>query len=244
MKKDASFNKLLRTESPKFSFSSGFSACKYNQDYFQKRDALPLHFAQTLELLLKEIGVKKILDVGCGTGRLVKFLKENGFEALGCDISDEAIKLSGQIKASACALPFRKKSFEAVTAVSLIEHLKPNEAEKFLSEAERVLKPKGYLFLVTPNFWSLARVLKRKKWFGYTDPTHLQFYSPFSLKRLLKKCHFSNFRFRFKVDQKTPSDWPIPLPRLPQIFQFLLNYLLISSPLAYLRDSFWLLAQK
>lgn len=116
--------------------------------------------------------------------------KENGFAALGCDIADEAIKLSGQTKASACALPFKKNTFEAVTAVSLIEHLSPNEAEEFLSGAERVLKPKGYLFLVTPNLWSPARVLKRKKWFGYADPTHVQFYSPISLKRLVNRHNF------------------------------------------------------
>lgn len=216
----------------------------YSKDYFQKRDVLPLHFAQTLKLLLKELKVKKILDVGCGTGKLVDFLNQSGFEAAGCDISDMAVKLSGAVQASATDLAFPAKTFDCLTAISLIEHLAPNEAEKFIQEAKKVLKNQGYIFLVTPNWASPMRFLAARKWFGYSDKTHLKFYTPFSLKRLLKKHQFSNFRFLFKIDRQAPADWPLPLPSLPQSLQVLLNYLLISSPLAYFRNSFWLLAQQ
>lgn len=216
----------------------------YNQEYFQKRDSLSLSLAETLRLTLKGLKVKKVLDVGCGTGNLVEFLKQSGFAAIGCDHAKEAVKISGQIRAPATNLPFKDASFDCLTAISLIEHLNFKEAEKFLDEAGRVLKPKGCFFLVTPNRQSPRRFLQGKNWFAYSDPTHKIFYSPFSLKRLLKQHHFSNFRFRFRVKYETPADWPIPLPSLPQPLAFFLNFGLIFSPLAYFRDSFWLLCKK
>lgn len=216
----------------------------YSKGYFEKRDVLPIHFSETLNLQLKNLPVKKILDVGCGTGKLVKFLNKKGYEAFGCDIADEAVKISGQVKGSATSLPFKTDSFDLVTAISLVEHLTPNETEKFFNEAQRVLKPKGYFFLITPNLWSLIKIFKKKNWFAYTDPTHIQFYTPMSLKKLLQKHYFSNFRFRFKVDPKTPADWCFARPYLSQPLQFLANYLLISTPIAYFREGFWVLCQK
>lgn len=216
----------------------------YNQDYFQKRDALPQHFAQTLKQLFQKLRVKKILDVGCGTGKLVRFLNDSGFQAIGCDKSREAIKISGQIRASATRIPFKSGSFDCVTAISLIEHLTPKESSQFIEEVRRILKTNGYFFLVSPNNLSPIKIFKGKNWFAFGDPTHKIFYSPLSLSKLLKQYHFGNFRFRFSVKYETPADWPISLPRLSQPLAFLINLTLISSPLAYFRDSFWLLCRK
>lgn len=215
----------------------------YNQDYFQKRDVLPLHFAQTLKLLFQKLGVKKILDVGCGTGKLVEFLNDTGFKATGCDNSSEAIKISKLVKASADNLPFKNSSFECVTAISLIEHLDSEQMTRFLNEAKRVLIPKGYLSLVTPNWQTPLRYLQGENWFAYQDQSHIKYYSPGSLKKILKNHCFENFIFRFRVSREIPNDWPLPLA-LPKKLDLLINYLLISSPLAKFRNSFWVLCQK
>lgn len=37
-------------------------------------------------------GGERILDLGCGSGRHMYYLAQNGFKAYGCDISQEAIK--------------------------------------------------------------------------------------------------------------------------------------------------------
>lgn len=216
----------------------------YTEGYFKTRDFFPRYFAETFRLHLKRLPVKRILDVGCGTGRLVKFLKSSGYEAVGCDIADEAVKISGQFKGSATDLPFRNNSFEMVTAIHLIEHLTFGEMGKFLQEVRRVLKPNGYLYLDTPNLFSLEKIFRGKNWFGYSDPTHIQFYSPLSLKKILRQNNFYNERFRFKVDPKTPADWFFASPRLPQAFQYLINFLMLSTPLTYIRNSFWVLCQK
>ena len=177
--------------------------------------------------------LKKVLDVGCGTGKLVRFLNDAGFSATGCDLSEEALKIAKQknkkntfVKASAIKLPFKNNSFDLLTVISLVEHLTKKEINMFLSEAYRVVKPNGYIFLVTPNFNSPMRFLLRRKWFGYSDPTHITFFTPSSLKSHLQKYGFINTRYWFKTKNN------------------FLTYLLFSTPLCFIRDSFWIAAKK
>lgn len=224
----------------------------YNKRYFKKRDYLDLHLAQTLKILMNENKLSKALDVGCGTGRLVEFLNENKFDAFGCDSETEAVRVAKKYnsarriyKASATSLPFKNNFFDIVTAVSLIEHLSPKEAEQFIEETRRVLKKKGFFFLVTPNFATPIRLIQTEKWFGYSDPTHINFYTPKSLKKLLSKKKFSKIRFRFKTDYYSPFNFDLPsfVNYLP-FFKALITYLLISTPLTLIKNSFWIAGQK
>lgn len=218
----------------------------YNKEYFQKRDVLSLHLAIILDSHLKNSRVRKVLDVGCGTGQLVKFLEKSGFDAIGCDQSTKACKISGQIKADATSLPFGDGHFDAVLGISLIEHLTKEEGVQFIQETHRVLKKDGLIFLVTPNLFSPMRLLKGKNWFAYSDPTHLTFYTPFSLAHLLKQEGFNHGRFWFKIPQKPPFACPFfnLAGKVPKTITDLVSFLFISTPLALIRDSFWLLAQK
>jgi len=53
----------------------------YNKEYFRERDSLNPLLAQSIKILAKENNLKTILDVGCGTGRLVHFLNKNSYQA-------------------------------------------------------------------------------------------------------------------------------------------------------------------
>lgn len=214
--------------------------------------------AYSIAKLLKKQGAKKILDVGCGSGWLVKDLKRDGFETFGCDLSDKTIRIVkndreiGRFvqKASAVKLPYPDSSFDALLAISVIEHLTQAEARKFLKEACRVLKPHGWIFLVTPNKITplhLIYLIIRQKWPASKDPTHINFYTPGSLKRLLTQFSFEHFQFTFTSSPGISLDWEISrlLPVRPKIFGYFINYLLISvSPFYYFRNSFWLAARK
>ena len=225
----------------------------YNNEYFQARDYLDFHIAESIKILMQDNNLKKVLDVGCGTGKLIRFLNENGFEANGCDNAGEALKIARQlnkkgnvVKASATKLPFKNCSFDLVASISLVEHLTKSEAKKFISEVKRILTPGGFVFLITPNFSSPARYLFGKKWFGYSDPTHKNFFTPKTLSSLLTSYGFKNIKLRLKTAYNVSTDLHLPgfCRPWPQPVKNFLNWLMVSSPLATLRDSFWLLAQK
>jgi SAM-dependent methyltransferase len=104
----------------------------------------------------------RLLDVGCGTGRLLRDLRELG-DARGVDASDEAIRFCqkrgvGDLveKADFRHLPFAAESFDVVTAVDTLEHIADDVGA--LEEWGRVLRPEGRLLIFVPAhrwLWSL-----------------------------------------------------------------------------------------
>jgi SAM-dependent methyltransferase len=112
--------------------------------------------------VLSKIEGKKILDVGCGFGRLTLDIAEHNpeSEVFGVDLFDS---LTGQAKmnaevlgiknvefktASAYALPFEDGSFETVNSFFMLHHL--DEIRKGLLEIRRVLQKDGGFVAVEP----------------------------------------------------------------------------------------------
>jgi len=97
----------------------------------------------------------RVLDVGCGTGRWVRRLKEHGLFVVGIDQSSDMLSLarkrgtlSPMVSGEVQNLPFRDESFECVSAVTVIQHIPPQEQVRAISEMVRVLRPGGYLLLI------------------------------------------------------------------------------------------------
>lgn len=221
------------------------STLAYNRDYMIERDYLPDHLLNTLEHFFHENGVKKILEVGVGSGKLMKALRRMGYEVDGIDISPASAELADAQVASATNIPFVDDSFDCVLGISIIEHLTREAGICFINEAKRVLKQDGVIFLVTPNFSSPLRYLQRENWFAYSDKTHIFFYSPKTLKKLLHNREFYELKCTFKTTTAS-LEWPLPsfFQRLPVFFKRLVNHIFISSPLAFYRDSFWISGKK
>ena len=92
----------------------------------------------------------KMLDVGCGTGAVMEFLKSRGVVE-GVDMSDKALEYCRKKglevkKGLANEIPYGENAFDAVFALDVLEHLdNPAGAVK---EVSRVLK-NGGLFIAT-----------------------------------------------------------------------------------------------
>lgn len=224
----------------------------YNKQYFIERNLLDPRLAESIKILMNENNLRTVLDVGCGTGKLVEYLKKCGFEAIGCDKELQAVITSKKmnnirvVHGSATKLPFKNNSFDIITSISVIEHLTPREVEKFIAESKRVLKPNGYIFIVTPNYATPIRLIQKEKWFGYSDPTHINFYTPKSFAKILKKFKFVNIKTNFKTNYTLLFDWDLPgfFRFLPRLLVYFLIYILYSTPFANIRNSFWIAAQK
>ena len=105
---------------------------------------------------------EKILDLGCGNGRLLEILKFKKIDYLGIDFSGKLIEIAQknypehkfQI-ADALNLPFPENYFDKIYSIAVFHHIPSEEFQlKFLKEAKRVLKPEGILILTVWNLWS------------------------------------------------------------------------------------------
>jgi SAM-dependent methyltransferase len=104
--------------------------------------------------VLKERGVESVLDLGCGVGRFAIFLAKSGFSVVGADISavgiararrwarEEGLEI-GFCVADAVSLPFRDRSFDAVVANSVLDHMSLDQAKGAAEEISRVLSDPG-----------------------------------------------------------------------------------------------------
>lgn len=109
--------------------------------------------------IFRKNNVKKILDLGCGSGRHVLYLAERGFDMSGADIAEAGIKIAKQwlkengLKADLKIgniykkLPYRDNTFDAVVSTNAIHHAKIEDIRKAIKEIERILKPGGMIFI-------------------------------------------------------------------------------------------------
>jgi len=109
--------------------------------------------------LFKKKGVKKILDLGCGSGRHTVYLAKNGFDVYGIDIAPVGLKMTKdwleqeglhahlELGSFLRKLPYKDNFFGAIVAVQAISHGRIGNIRKLIKEMERVLKPNGFLFV-------------------------------------------------------------------------------------------------
>ena len=134
--------------------------------------------------------IGKILDVGSGHGDWLSFFdSENQVEGI------EASKQAADFCRGRFGFPvsnqdfltnnFPPEKFDLVTALSVIEHF--NNPLEALVEANRILRPGGYLYLSTPDLSDLTLVKGIEKYFKLA---HTYYYTPTTLKSLLEKSGF------------------------------------------------------
>lgn len=140
---------------------------KYASVYDKRINFLNQFEGEVILKMLKGIEGKKVLDIGCGTGRLVGKLLERKALVTGVDVSGEMLKIASKkfkstefIEADAEKMPFPDESFDMMIASFLIVHLK--DLDKFFDEAYRILRPGGS-FIVTNINQRKAPKLKTSK---------------------------------------------------------------------------------
>lgn len=111
--------------------------------------------------VVQRLGPRKILDVGCGDGRLARAIRAHCPDAIihGCDVSAVALARSEGLDRQYAVdldcevLPEAGGSFDLVIASEVIEHL--IQPDHVLAELARVLRQGGHVVLTVPNvaFW-------------------------------------------------------------------------------------------
>jgi 2-polyprenyl-3-methyl-5-hydroxy-6-metoxy-1,4-benzoquinol methylase len=181
-------------------------ARRYYEDYWERPEPPPLDdplAPRRLDLvrrLLRKDGARRVLDAGAGAGDLVAALVEDGYEAVGLDVSDRAVALAGKrhpggtfIRHSVEELPWPVEagSFDAVVALEVIEHLLL--PRRLLEGAHAALRPGGRFVVSTP-YHGLAKNLvlaavRFERHFA-VEGDHIRFFSDASLRRLATDTGF------------------------------------------------------
>jgi ubiquinone/menaquinone biosynthesis C-methylase UbiE len=115
-------------------------------------------YRRFVEPLSRTLTDLKAVDLGCGRGDFLEFLREIGVDAEGVDLNDAmlaACQEAGLKVTKADALTFLRslpsESYGLVTAFHTIQNISFGEVRSLISEAFRVLCPGGILILETPS---------------------------------------------------------------------------------------------
>jgi len=120
-------------------------------------------------LLLSHVNIEPgstVLDVGCGTGTILRRLADKSdIQGFGIDIEEKMIDIAKRkcpdmnIQISSCEnTPFHDQQFDAITACLAYHHF--SDRKGFAKEAARILKPGGTLYIVDPRFpWLIRKVM-------------------------------------------------------------------------------------
>jgi|SRR3989344_1949297 len=155
--------------------------------YFEKgRLPLKILFLPVKNLLRFLPKQGRVLDVGCGDGKFLRYCKNNGLEVSGVDLYIEKPIPELNIKKSdLLSTKFPNKSFDCITLNNVIEHVQ--NPEEILRECKRILKDNGRLVLNFPSPSSFNYRVFGKDWVSMDTPRHLFLFSIKSIKLLLKR---------------------------------------------------------
>lgn len=148
-------------------------------------------------------GVKRLLDIGCGSGNFGKMLKSSISDCIVWGVEpdektatkarkhlDHVLNVSFDIE-----IDLQGQKFDCIFFNDILEHLvDPYSALNF---SKSLLLPGGYVISSIPNilyFPVIERILRTQDWryedFGILDRTHLRFFTKKSIRRLFTENGF------------------------------------------------------
>ncbi len=147
----------------------------------------------------------RVLEGGCGMGKISFSLLQDGYSVIGIDYSKKLIeKVKSQDKKfaknfltmDARSLKFPPSSFDVYISPGVIEHFQDSDQEKMLREAHHILKKDGRIILIVPvmNALRSLRAKQIQKEFDELKAKGVPFYqfvySTKAVKKLLEKTGF------------------------------------------------------
>jgi GT2 family glycosyltransferase/tetratricopeptide (TPR) repeat protein/2-polyprenyl-3-methyl-5-hydroxy-6-metoxy-1,4-benzoquinol methylase len=165
------------------------------------RDPWYFEFDRPELVALVPAAARRVLDIGCGAGRMGAALKaRQAVAVVGVEMDERAAsaaraRLDEVVVGDAEGLSFEPGSFDAVICGDVLEHLRDPAA--LLRRVRGWLRPGGLLVASIPNVrhHSVLRGLLRGDWSyepaGLLDRDHLRFFTRREVEKLLYRCGFS-----------------------------------------------------
>ena len=147
-----------------------------------------------LKLVSKNSNGKKLLDIGSGSGYFLNFMKQQGFDVKGVEISEKAVQLCND-KYSILAyspndliegkLP---KDIDVATMWHVFEHV--YSYDEYFKQIHECLSDDGTLIIAMPNHQCFEAGFYNKYWNGYDTPRHLWHFVPKTFRKFAENRGF------------------------------------------------------
>jgi SAM-dependent methyltransferase len=173
----------------------------------------------------RHTGGGTLLDVGCGSGRLWPFVRDDFDRYVGVDaVRYDGFPTEGEFHAAdldAGQVPLPDASAEVVVAVETVEHLENPRA--FVRTLVRLARPGGWVIVTTPNQLSatsrLSLLLRgRHQAFGDGSyPAHITALLEVDLRRIAAECGLASVAVEYSGSARVPltgRHYPRALARL------------------------------
>ena len=134
----------------------------FQKDGYQYPEPRPLVVSFTK--MLKEHGLTSVLDLGCGRGRHVLHMVQQGLHVSGMDNAPTALKITKQVMDieqlgadlvladMRQPMPFENDSFDAVLSTQVIHHALLATVIQTANEIQRIVR-KGGMILISVPAW-------------------------------------------------------------------------------------------
>jgi ubiquinone/menaquinone biosynthesis C-methylase UbiE len=176
-------------------------------------DLIADKFSSTRAFMWRELGLikgyvrsgDKVLDFGCGNGRLAGFLENNYGEYVGVDISQKLLNIAKQrynnektefikIGGQAAKPPFKDNHFDVIFSIAVFHHFPSKEYSlKMAKELYRILRPGGKIVITAWNLWQKQYLKFHQK----TSKSWLEASIPFKAEEKV----FNRYHHPFKIGE-------------------------------------------
>jgi 2-polyprenyl-3-methyl-5-hydroxy-6-metoxy-1,4-benzoquinol methylase len=135
-------------------------------------------------------GTPRSLDVGCGAGTAVAAFAKAGWDAVGIDLSERAVRAGRDLGLNLHSMDLtgvEPCSFNVVTAFHVLEHV--SSPRTFLNQCTACLMPQGVLVIEVPNYGSHNSRSLREHWPNLYPRLHLYQFAAATLKAYLAELN-------------------------------------------------------
>ncbi len=145
----------------------------------------------------------KVLDFGCGVGRVARFLSNNVHTLYGVDISTDMLNYARKYcqdcsntvfeKTNGREIPLKDNFVDFAYSLLVLQHLEKEDAFYILKEIHRILKFNGKAYLTFPNltsavYWKDFETFANKP--SLRNIARPRFYTSSEVEFLIKKAGF------------------------------------------------------
>ena len=180
----------------------------------------------------------KILDLGCGQGKIAGTLVKKGHQVLGLDLNKTALKKAKKVGVKTRfwdiekKLPYHGRSFDLILALDLLEHI--FNLEELIWNISRLLRKNGIFILSVPNHFQIRNRIKILRGGGIIFWAHEKFAKPWNYSHIrflrlvdLRKILETNNLYPTKIQFNFLSSFIWPMRLVPNRIR---SWLLRKNP--------------